>query len=80
MQHGVAIPAGVSGPPPARRTIRLRWLSAALLTLLLACLVLPPIATVLRMSLQPDSGAGTWTLAGYVRLFTGDTLYAAAWN
>jgi iron(III) transport system permease protein len=53
---------------------------SVLLTLLLAALVLPPILTVLRTSLADDSVPGSWTLSGYVALFSGSALYQVAWN
>ena len=62
-----------------RRDLR-RALPGIVVTALLALFVIPPILSVLRTSLLGNDGTGPWTLAGYVELASGSTLYQAGWN
>jgi iron(III) transport system permease protein len=79
-----AAPAAILDAPAAGavrpRPRAPRWLPAVALTVLLGLLILPPIFSVLRTSVSGDDAGRGWTMAGYIALFTGGTLYSAAWN
>ena len=59
------------------------WLPSSLLSLILACLVLPPIGILIFRSLKGERGSpteGLLTLENYVRLFGNPKLYESAAN
>ncbi len=78
----------LTAPPQGRARRLIRWGGptgglAAGTILVLAVLVLPPLATLLQVSLtetNPDGSAGALTLAHYAQLFADPHLYASAAN
>ena len=59
------------------------WIPSAVVSFVLACLVLPPIAILVHRSLRGERGSPTeflYSLDNYARLFADPTLYVSAAN
>jgi iron(III) transport system permease protein len=74
----LAAPGAVRYRPNLKQRIK-TLLPASAMSVLIAVIVLPPIAILLLTSLSDGQG-GTLTLEHYARLFSDPALYISAWN